>query len=235
MEMWISPRETAPSYIASDGRLRRIWQRLSERATSAASSATRARVAFREWALGPDAGLTAESDRFGHRRTSDVYDQTKAEIGARRGRAHTASGRPLPSGEEGELHVIRTMPPNGIFVFGSNEKGVHGAGAARTAASLFGAEFGVGEGPTGRCYAIPTKDRQLRVRSLDEIRISVGAFLEYARRESGLDFFVTRVGCGLAGFHDADIAPLFRGAPSNCHFPSEWSSWLEPPVSSSSP
>ena len=51
---------------------------------------------------------------------------------------------------------ITSLKPNEIFVFGSNIDGFHGGGAAYTAHKLFGAEWGVGVGPTGQCYAIPT-------------------------------------------------------------------------------
>ena len=52
-------------------------------------------------------------------------------------------------------------------------------------------------------------------------------FLAYARAHPELTFEVTRVGCGLAGYTDADIAPLFKGAPSNCTLPDGWPNWDE--------
>jgi len=109
-----------------------------------------------------------------------------------------------------------------IFVFGSNLAGMHGAGAAAHAARYHGAEKGVGEGRTGSSYAIPTKDSHVRVRSLPAIEVAVVRFLCYAQDHSELEFDVTRVGCGLAGYRDEAIAPLFRDAPSNCNLPHGW-------------
>lgn len=109
-----------------------------------------------------------------------------------------------------------------VFVFGSNLAGRHGRGAALTARREYGAQYGVGEGPTGRAYAIPTKDERLRVRSLEVIAVSVRRFLEYARSRPDLTFTVTRIGCGLAGYADHQIAPMFRGAPINCDLPEGW-------------
>lgn len=109
-----------------------------------------------------------------------------------------------------------------IFVFGANLAGRHGKGAALHAASAHGAQRGVGEGRTGNAYAIPTKDERLRTRSLEEIAASITTFIEYALAHPELKFQVTRVGCGLAGYNDADIAPLFDPPPANCIMPAEW-------------
>lgn len=113
-----------------------------------------------------------------------------------------------------------------IFVFGSNLAGIHGAGAARYAHQKLGAEWGVGVGPTGQCYALPTKNHHIRSLTLGSIAQHVDDFLAYAHANPDLEFKVTRVGCGLAGFKDSEIAPLFKGAPANCHFDTAWSPWL---------
>ncbi len=115
---------------------------------------------------------------------------------------------------------------NKVFVFGSNQAGIHGAGAAAYACKLFGAEWRVGEGPTGECYAIPTKDYNIRSRTLEDIQVSVDIFISYAKVHSELTFQVTRIGCGLAGFADSNIAPMFADAPNNCEFDSAWQQWL---------
>lgn len=109
-----------------------------------------------------------------------------------------------------------------IFVFGSNEAGIHGAGAALHARKQRGAKLGVGFGPTGECYAIPTKDRELCVLPLTEIQVYVEKFLDYAYENTEVEFEVTRIGCGLAGYKNEDIAPMFVSAPVNCILPSEW-------------
>lgn len=109
-----------------------------------------------------------------------------------------------------------------IFVFGSNLAGRHGKGAALTAKIEWGAEYGIGRGRTGDSYAIPTKDNQLRTRSLEDIAIDVKEFLEYASSNPNLEFFITRIGCGLAGYKDYQIAPMFKTASTNCKLPKEW-------------
>lgn len=109
-----------------------------------------------------------------------------------------------------------------IFVFGSNLAGRHGAGAALHAMKQFGAVYGIGKGRQGQSYGIPTKDEQLRTLPLTEIERYVNVFLTYARCHSELTFQVTRIGCGLAGYKDSDISPMFKDAPSNCELPEEW-------------
>lgn len=114
-----------------------------------------------------------------------------------------------------------------IFVFGSNLAGRHGAGAAKTAHNEYSAVWGVGEGRTGNAYAIPTKDKHLATRSLTAISRSIWRFLEYARAHPDLTFRVTRVGCGLAGYDDRQIGPMFKGAPDNCILPDGWGDTLD--------
>jgi len=109
-----------------------------------------------------------------------------------------------------------------IFVFGSNLAGRHGAGAALAAFKEHGAEYGTGVGRTGNSYAIPTKDAKLRSLPLEIIAVHVSQFLVYAGRHPELEFQVTRVGCGLAGYTDAQISPMFKTATKNCVLPGEW-------------
>jgi hypothetical protein len=109
-----------------------------------------------------------------------------------------------------------------VFVFGSNLAGRHGKGAALCARQEYGAEYGVGEGRTGNAYAIPTKGHRLEVLPLTSIEKSVRKFLAYAAQHSSEQFFVTRIGCGLAGYTDAQIAPFFKYAPPNVELPKEW-------------
>lgn len=113
-----------------------------------------------------------------------------------------------------------------IFVFGSNLAGRHGLGAALHARKHHGAIYGRGFGPQGDAYAIPTKDRSIRTLPLGRIREYVQDFLDHAREYPELQFQITRIGCGLAGYHDRDIAPMFRNAPSNCHFDPAWKEYL---------
>ena len=115
-----------------------------------------------------------------------------------------------------------------IFVFGSNLAGRHGAGAAAFANYWYGAERGVGCGPTGQSYAIPTKDANMDVLPLRHISRHVLDFLSYAGRHPDKEFFVTRIGCGYAGYSNPDIAPMFRGAPDNCMFEQSWKEYILP-------
>lgn len=121
-------------------------------------------------------------------------------------------------------------PGSSVFVFGSNLAGIHGAGAAREAANKFGALYGSGQGwqPGNQSYAIPTKDRRLRTLPLGEIKLYIDEFVRLTQSPFVLNsgYWVTRVGCGLAGYQDHEIAPLFRGA-QNCSFPLPWRQYLE--------
>jgi len=113
-----------------------------------------------------------------------------------------------------------------IFVFGSNLSGIHGAGAARTAYKLYGAKWGIGEGLTGRSYALPTVGYNITPITLDEIQTYILNFIQFARKRSDLTFQITQVGCGLGGFHKNEIAPMFYMAPENCWFDSSWKNFL---------
>lgn len=118
----------------------------------------------------------------------------------------------------------RVLPYDVVFVFGSNQRGVHGAGAAEFAAKYFGAVYGIGEGYMGQSYAVPTKDHQLNVRPLDDIRPAVERFVEFARLHDRLKFFLTPFGCGLAGYRPPDVAPMLQNLTVNCAIPLSWMS-----------
>lgn len=109
-----------------------------------------------------------------------------------------------------------------IFVFGSNLAGRHGKGAALTARKKYNAVYGVGAGRTGDAYAIPTKDHHLKTLPLKLIKLYVDDFLQYAGDSPHLYFNVTKIGCGLAGYKESDIAPMFGDAPKNCILPEGW-------------
>ncbi len=113
-----------------------------------------------------------------------------------------------------------------IFVFGSNLSGRHGKGTAAYAREHHGAVYGKGVGLQGSSYAIPTKDHALRSLPLNQIKHYVRQFIEFAKEHSEMIFKVTRVGCGLAGYSDKQMAPLFVRAPKNCLLPEEWKPFL---------
>lgn len=119
--------------------------------------------------------------------------------------------------------MITELKENQVFVFGSNEAGIHGAGAAKTALDNFGAIRGRGFGKFGQTFAIPTKDHNIQTLPLSAIKDYVDMFLGYAELHPEYEFFLTRIGCGLAGYSDNDIAPLFKNKIlPNIIYPKEW-------------
>ena len=102
---------------------------------------------------------------------------------------------------------ITSLQPNEIFVFGSNLEGAHGGGAAAFALKHFGAIWGQGVGLQGNSYGIPTMHG-----GVNDIKPYVDEFIDFAQAHPTLHFLVTRIGCGIAGFHDEEIAPLFAPA-----------------------
>lgn len=114
-----------------------------------------------------------------------------------------------------------------IFVFGSNERGVHGAGAAKFAHQHKGAVWGRGYGLFGQSFAIPTKDLTIETLPLPKIQEYIGGFRRFAQEHPELQFQVTCLGCGLAGLRDDQVAPAFRKAPANCYFDLKWEPWLD--------
>jgi hypothetical protein len=116
-------------------------------------------------------------------------------------------------------------PAKMIFVFGSNEAGIHGAGAAKFAITK-GAKYGKSYGHYGNSFAIPTKDQILETLPLHRIRSYIHGFLAYAIGHPKLDFQITAIGCGLAGFAHEKIAPIFMLAPKNCYFDEDWRPYL---------
>lgn len=103
---------------------------------------------------------------------------------------------------------ISNLADNEIFVFGSNIQGAHGGGAAWYAHKQFGAEWGVGEGLTGRTYALPTMEGEA------SLKRAVDRFIACAKEHPELTFLVTAVGCGIAGYTPNEVAPLFKEATS---------------------
>ena len=114
---------------------------------------------------------------------------------------------------------ITELKENEVFVFGSNLSGFHGGGAARIAADKFGAVWGQGVGLQGQSYAIPTMQG-----GVDTIKPYVDDFIAFAKCHPELIFLVTKIGCGIAGFTEEEIAPLFRDAHSldNVVLPKGW-------------
>ena len=118
--------------------------------------------------------------------------------------------------------MIHNLEYNQIFVFGSNLAGRHGRGAALQAMKQFGAEYGVGEGMTGQCYALPTLDGMLMKRQHADLLESVTRFLLYADAHREYTFLLTKVGCGLAGYDEDYMRSFFVMIPTNVIPPEDW-------------
>lgn len=110
-----------------------------------------------------------------------------------------------------------------IFVFGSNLKGRHGAGAALHAYIHYGALEGKGQGLAGRSYAIPTKDANIKTLPLITIATCINTFIKFVREHPIVEFNMTQIGCGLAGYDPEQIAPLFKEIADD-----NWLVWFDP-------
>jgi transcriptional regulator with XRE-family HTH domain len=116
---------------------------------------------------------------------------------------------------------IERLAPNGVFVFGSNARGIHDGGAARQAYEKFGAVWGQGHGHHGDSYAIDTMS------GFPTLAAEVDTFLDYARQHPQLTFHVTPIGTGIAGYRVDQIAPLFADKPGNVVLPPEFRALLD--------
>lgn len=128
--------------------------------------------------------------------------------------------------------AIDSLKSDEVFVFGSNLHGHHGGGAARAAINKFGAIWGQGVGLQGQSYAIPTMQG-----GVETIKPYVDQFVGFAKEHTELFFYVTRIGCGIAGFKDSDIAPLFKDAMgiANICLPKAFAEVLKDPTAANMP
>jgi hypothetical protein len=120
---------------------------------------------------------------------------------------------------------IEELGPDDVFVYGANLAWIHGAGAAKLAEKRFGAVRGYGPF-NGRSYGIPTKDMSIETLPYENIRKHVNDFILFAKQSPERTFYVTKIGCGLAGYDVKDIAPLFYDVPNNVILPKEFASDL---------
>ena len=146
---------------------------------------------------------------------NEQREQNNARIDSAESRMKKAYGQQKRTTPE----FITSLEPNEIFVFGSNLKGMHGGGAAYIAYRKFGAIMGQGVGLQGQSYAIPTMQG-----GVETIRPYVDEFIQFAKQHPELTFLVTRIGCGIAGFTDEEISPLFKEAHGveNIVLPPNW-------------
>jgi len=119
---------------------------------------------------------------------------------------------------------ITSLKPGEVFVFGANEAGIHGAGAAKQALK-FGAKYGH-YGRRNQTYGIPTKDKDIKTLPLESIDGHVARFIVHATCNPDTTFLVTEIGCGLAGYQPEQIAPMFRNIPENIILPESFNSIL---------
>lgn len=112
--------------------------------------------------------------------------------------------------------LIDHLEPNEYVVVGTNYEGRHGAGAALYAMENFGLQYGCGEGLSGQTYALPTMS------GLKDIEMAAWDFIQFAKFNPDKTFYLTRVGCGIAGNKDEEVAPLFIDAPENVIKPKGW-------------
>ena len=119
---------------------------------------------------------------------------------------------------------IIELKENEVFVFGSNMNGNHAGGAAYLAVQKFGAEMGNPEGIQGQSYAIPTLDKEMERINLTDLEKSIRRFYEYADKHPENTFYMTKIGCGIAGYELSDIATVVncRDIPENVIIPEEF-------------
>lgn len=123
--------------------------------------------------------------------------------------------------------IIKNLPEDTIFVFGSNMAGTHAGGAAKIALQHFGAMHGVGRGWAGQSFAIPTMNEHLQQMPLSQIEHYIDDFKIYVLNHTQMQFFITAVGCGVAGYKVEEIAPMFKGIAHHVIFPESFRPFVE--------
>lgn len=123
---------------------------------------------------------------------------------------------------------ITSLNSNEVFVFGSKPNGHHKEGAAKMALDCFGATYGCGDGFNGNSYAI-----EVHKHHLNKMAISILRFIDFAKKNSDLRFFVIPIGCGSAGLPESFIAHLFVDAiyVDNIFLPKSFIKQLLKPIS----
>lgn len=125
-------------------------------------------------------------------------------------KARIESVTPLESYDRFTPNHIFNLRPNQVFVFGTDRRGSQRYGAAGLAANRFGAKAGVIDGPTGNCYALPTKGF-----CISDLEKAVKRFIDYVNANNQFTFMVTPVGSGHAGFELSIVANLFKSLINN--------------------
>lgn len=112
--------------------------------------------------------------------------------------------------------MVTELAPGEVLVVGTNVAGLHAGGAAAFAHQRFGLRWGVGEGLCGQAYALPTME------GFPALFTASRRFMNYAQLSHDLVFLLTKVGCGIAGYQEAEVASLFREVPVNVVKPTGW-------------
>lgn len=123
--------------------------------------------------------------------------------------------------------IIKALPEDSVFVFGSNLAGTHQGGAAKIAHQHFGAMKGVGRGWSGQSFAIPTMNEHLQQMPLSQIQHYIEDFKIYTQNHPKIKYFITAIGCGVAGYKVEEIAPMFKGISHNVIFPASFRPFVE--------
>lgn len=118
--------------------------------------------------------------------------------------------------------MITELKPNQIFVFGSNRKGNHAGGAALQAKEHFGAIEGKPRRFQGQSYAIPTLDENMKPMPLKDIEIYLIDLALDAKLEPDLEFLLTPIGTGIAGFSLTEIKSILPDFPPNVVMVGNW-------------
>jgi hypothetical protein len=120
--------------------------------------------------------------------------------------------------------LLTELPPEGIFVYGCNTQGRHGAGAAKVAYDKFGAVYGK-IGWQGQSYGIVTKNLRKKTHpsiSIQEIVDQIDSLYGIATMHPKLDFYVAYSGTGtnLNYYTPNQMARMFacRYIPENMVF-----------------
>ncbi len=106
---------------------------------------------------------------------------------------------------------IKGIKTSECVLIGTNEAGIHGAGIAEYAYKHWGAVLGQGFGPMSNCFGLPTKDWEVHTLPLDRIAFYVSRYIDWVKiiRNGRWTHYVTKIGCGLAGYTPKDIAMMF--------------------------
>lgn len=117
---------------------------------------------------------------------------------------------------------LTRLKKNEVIIVGTNANGLHFGGAARQAFDNFGLEWGVSEGLSGKAYAFPTLDMDMKPVSNTELKASRLKLYRCANEHPELTFYLTKVGCGIAGMDEVRVKKLFKNAPENVMRPEGW-------------